>query len=56
MGSSEPVIFEAVGVDAKRMVGFLNMEQREVDEAEYRSLWSGTTQPALPARDAAWKR
>ena len=55
MGSSEPVIFESVGVHGKRMVGFLNMEQREVDEAEYNDLWAGTTQPAQPSRDTSWK-
>ena len=40
-GSDEPVVFEAQGVDGKRMVGFLNMTQREVDAAEYDQLWSG---------------
>jgi hypothetical protein len=40
MGSSEPVIFESIGDDGKRLVGFLNMEQREVDEAEYDNLWA----------------
>jgi hypothetical protein len=40
MGSSEPVIFESVGDDGKRLVGFLNMEQREVDQSEYDSLWA----------------
>jgi hypothetical protein len=43
MGSSEPVVFEAAGAGGKRMVAFLNMEQREVDDAEYNHLWSGTT-------------
>lgn len=41
MGSSDPVIFEATGVNGKRMVGFLNMVQREVDNTEYERLWSG---------------
>ena len=41
MGSSEPVVFEATGVDGKRMVGFLNMTHREVDQAEYDQLWDG---------------
>lgn len=50
MGSSEPVIFEATGVDGKREVGFLNMTQREVDAAEYETLWSGKGQVAQPAR------
>lgn len=41
MGSDEPVIFESQGIDGKRMVGFLNMSQREVDAAEYDQLWAG---------------
>ena len=45
MGSSAPVVFEATGVDGKRMVGFLDMQSREVDEAEYDRLWSGQTDP-----------
>lgn len=48
MGSSAPVIFEAVGVDGQRMVGFLDMEQREVDEAEYQQLWSSEADAAPP--------
>jgi hypothetical protein len=40
MGSAEPVIFESVGDDGKRLVGFLSMEQREVDEEEYDLLWA----------------
>jgi hypothetical protein len=56
MGSAEPVIFESVGVRGKRMVGFLNMEQREVDEAEYNDLWEGTDQLEQPRRNTPWKR
>ncbi|MGI9456016.1 MAG: hypothetical protein ACR2NU_05605 [Aeoliella sp.] len=56
MGSSEPVIFESVGLRGKRMVGFLNMEQREVDEAEYNDLWEGTNQLTQPGRNDPWKR
>ena len=41
MGSEAPVVFEATGVDGKRMVGFLNMTSREVDGEEYDRLWSG---------------
>ena len=41
MGSPEPVIFEATGAGGKRLVGFLNMEQREVDAGEYDALLSG---------------
>lgn len=51
MGSAEPVIFEAVGDGSKRLVGFLNMTQREVDPAEYDSLKSGQT-PAAPQRNS----
>ena len=41
MGCSKPVIFESVGVGSKKMVGFLNMTQREVEQAEYDDLWEG---------------
>lgn len=41
MGSSAPVVFEKTGVGGKRMVGFLNMQQRDVDESEYNDLWDG---------------
>jgi hypothetical protein len=50
MGSSEPVIFEATGVDGKRQVGFLNMTQRDVDAAEYDALWAGKGPAAEPQR------
>jgi hypothetical protein len=40
MGSAEPVVFESVGVDGKRMVGTLGMVQMEVDSAEYDSLFA----------------
>jgi hypothetical protein len=43
MGSSEPVVFESVGVDGKRQVGFLNMTHAEFDPAEYESLWARGT-------------
>jgi hypothetical protein len=51
MGSSEPVVFESTGVDGARMVGFLNMEQREVDESEYNDLWEGKATPQQPSQD-----
>jgi hypothetical protein len=50
MGSSEPVVFEATGVDGKREVGFLNMTSREVDSSEYDELWAGKFTLAEPAR------
>ena len=40
MGSSAPVIFESAGDGKRRLVGFLDMQQREVDESEYDTLWS----------------
>lgn len=52
MGSAEPVIFEAVGDGNGRLVGFLNMTQREVDPAEYDTLKSGQTPAAPPQRDS----
>ena len=42
MGSSAPVIFESAGDGKSRLVGFLNMQQREVDDSEYNALWSAT--------------
>lgn len=53
MGSPEPVpvIFESVGVGGKRMVGFLSMEEREVDEAEYDRLWGSKPQPRRRQQD-----
>jgi hypothetical protein len=50
MGSAEPVVFESTGDGERRLVGFLNMQQREVDETEYNSLWSATASPA-PQRE-----
>ncbi len=46
MGSSAPVIFESAGDGKRRMVGFLDMQQREVDESEYDALWSATASHA----------
>jgi hypothetical protein len=51
MGSSEPVIFEAVGVAGKRQIGRLNMTQLEADNAEYDALWSGKAKPEAPVRE-----
>ena len=41
LGSQSPIVFEATGVDGRRMVGFLNMTSREVEADEYDQLWSG---------------
>jgi hypothetical protein len=49
MGSNEPVVFESEGVDDKKMVGFLNMTQREVDSAEYDSLFAKGSAGAGPS-------
>jgi hypothetical protein len=46
MGSSAPVIFESTGDGNRRLVGFLDMQQREVDESEYNTLWSATASHA----------
>lgn len=40
MGSNEPVVFEAEGRGGMRLVGFLDMSNREVDAAEYDQLWA----------------
>lgn len=40
-GCTEPAIFEQTGVNGKRLVGFLNMVQREVDDEQYEKMWSG---------------
>lgn len=50
MGSSAPVIFESTGDGTGRLVGFLDMQQREVDDSEYKSLWSSTAS-AAPQRE-----
>lgn len=50
MGSSEPVVFEAKGVDGKRLIGFLDMNLREVDDAEYDALWEGKASLQQPTR------
>jgi len=39
-GCSHPVIFESVGVEGSRMIGFLNMSQKEAGSSEYDELWS----------------
>lgn len=52
MGSDEPVIFEATGKDGKRMVGFLNSTQREVDETEYKQLWRNGAGAPVSSRNS----
>ena len=39
-GPSQPVIFEAEGVEGKRQVGFTASKMQEVDSAEYDRLWT----------------
>ncbi len=39
-GPSQPVVFEAEGVEGKRQVGFTNSAMQEVDSAEYERLWT----------------
>jgi hypothetical protein len=51
MGSSEPVIFESKGAGGRRNVGFLNMVQREVDDAEYNDLFAGRMPAAANPRE-----
>lgn len=54
MGSSEPVVFEAEGVDGVRLVGRLNMTQEETDAAKYDELWgSKVNKVAVPQRATA---
>ena len=52
-GCAEAAIFESVGVDGKRMVGFLNTVKKEVDSSEYDQLFSGeiSAPVATPGRD-----
>lgn len=38
-GPSQPVVFEAEGVEGKRQVGFTASKMQEVDSAEYDRLW-----------------
>jgi hypothetical protein len=47
-GSGEPVVFESEGIDGKKMVGFLNMTQRDVDSTEYESLFAKGSAGAAP--------
>jgi hypothetical protein len=53
MGCSEPVIFEAEGVDGIRLVGRLNMTQEEVDAAKYDQLWGSKPTKVVPQRSTA---
>ncbi len=45
-GSTEPVVFQKTGSDGMRMVGFLNMVQRKVNDEEYERLFNA--KPAMP--------
>jgi len=41
MGCSKPVVFESVGVGTRKMIGFLDMTQRQVEQEEYDDLLAG---------------
>ena len=41
MGCSKPVVFESVGSRGQKMIAFLDMTQREVEQSEYDDLWNG---------------
>ena len=49
-GCAEPAIFEATGSGGKRMVAFLNMSQKEVEELEYDQLWEGSESTTVASR------
>ena len=38
-GCREPVIFESVGKDGKKLVRFLNNVEGEFEDADYNELW-----------------
>ena len=38
-GCREPVIFESVGKDGKKLVRFLNNVEREFEDSDYNELW-----------------
>ena len=50
MGCSKPVVFETDGVRGKKMVGFLDMIQREVEPDEYEKLLSGEIETSAEPR------
>jgi hypothetical protein len=60
MGCSEPVIFEATGVDGMYLVGQLDMQQREMDESEANQLFekdaSKRSSRAKPRNDSRGNR
>ena len=44
-GSVSPVVFETVGQDGKKQVGFTGGTVEDVDDARYQELWSGKAPP-----------
>jgi hypothetical protein len=48
-GSVAPVVFEAVGKDGKKQVGFTGGKVEEVDDATYQKYWSGKGGAEPPA-------
>ena len=51
MGCSKPVVFESVGIDGKKMIGFLDNSEREVGQSELDDLWQGGADGEEAARD-----
>ena len=50
MGACAPVVFEAVGVNGRRWVGFTAMRSEEVAADRYDQLWSGQLDNAAAER------
>ena len=56
-GPALPVVFEQVGRDGRRQVGFTGGGVEEVDAARAEILWTGAsekTSPEAPGRDRGW--
>lgn len=56
-GPALPVVFEQVGRDGRRQVGFTGGAVEDVDAARAEILWNGSsekTSPEAPSRDRGW--
>jgi hypothetical protein len=52
-GSEAPVIFEQVGKEGKKQVGYTGLSKvEEVDDARYAQLWSGKSAPTVDPKAA----